>query len=201
MRKKLLVAMLLTMVVALCACGKGGNKASEGLEFTSRNGSYYVTGYYGEDVNVVIPDTYNDVPVTGIAEEAFAESDIQTVKVGGNVEIIEQAAFYQASLLREVYLPASLKILSEDSWLDGAFSGCVSLEEVTFEKGCALEEIGCFAFYRCESLEKINVPSTVTHIGTGAFNRCSSLKELTIPQNAYVEPQAFDGCPATITYK
>ena len=107
MKKKLVMVMLLLLatVMILSACG---DKATEGLEYTARNGGYYVTGYHGTDVNVVIPDTYNDVPVTGIAEEAFAESDIQTVEVGGNVEIIEQAAFYRASLLREVHLPASL---------------------------------------------------------------------------------------------
>lgn len=200
MKKTSIFAILLTFAVLLCACGNGGGKATEGLEFTAKNGTYYVTGYHGEDVNVIIPDTYNDIPVTVIAEEAFAESDIQTIKVGGNVEVIEQAAFYHASMLREVELPASLRVLSEGSWLDGAFVGCTSLEKVTFESGCQLEEIGCFAFFMCENLRTINIPDTVKDIGYGAFMRCSSLTELTIPADTRVEDRAFEGCPAQITY-
>lgn len=200
MKKKLVMVMLLLLatVMILSACG---DKATEGLEYTARNGGYYVTGYHGTDVNVVIPDTYNDVPVTGIAEEAFAESDIQTVEVGGNVEIIEQAAFYRASLLREVHLPASLRILSEGSVVKGAFSQCVSLETVTFEKDCKLEEIGASAFAWCENLKKIDIPSNVREIGESAFFHCDSLIAVTLPKDALVGWRAFEGCPVEITYK
>ena len=69
------------MVMLLCACS-GENKATEGLEFTFRNGSDYITGYHGTEVDVVIPDTYNDVPVTEIVESAFFHcSSLAVVKI------------------------------------------------------------------------------------------------------------------------
>lgn len=200
MKKKAVISILLLMGIFLCACGSE-EKATEGLEFTSKGGSYHVTGYHGEAVNIVIPDTYNDVPVTVIAEDAFAESDIQTIKVGGNVEMIEGGAFYHASLLREVELPASLRDLGATAVTHGVFAGCVSLEKVTFEKGSNLEKIGDFAFYHCENLREIEIPNSVTYIGSASFFSCSSLMELTIPENAFVGIRAFDNCPARITYK
>lgn len=201
MKKIRIIVALLAFAVLLCACGNSGGKATEGLEYTAKNGTYYVTGYHGEDVDVVIPDTYNDIPVTVIEEEAFAESNIQTIKVGGNVEIIERGAFYHASLLRKVELPASLRELGAIGVTDGVFAGCVSLEEVTFEKGSNLERIGDFAFYNCEHLQKIEIPDGVTYIGSAAFFGCASLKELTIPADAKTGGRTFDNCPAQITYK
>lgn len=39
------------------------------------------------------------------------------------------------------------------------------------------------AFYRCENLTKMSIPSDVISIGESAFDGCSSLAEITIPSN------------------
>ena len=33
-----------------------------------------------------------------------------------------------------------------------------------------MTDIGARCFYRCEALERVNIPSTVRHVGTYAFN-------------------------------
>ncbi|MDE6804378.1 MAG: leucine-rich repeat domain-containing protein [Muribaculaceae bacterium] len=41
--------------------------------------------------------------------------------------------------------------------------------------------IGNEAFYGCESLKNIVLPSSLTYIGIKAFERCKSLRNLRIP--------------------
>jgi len=60
------------------------------------------------------------------------------------------------------------------------FRGRRQLKEVLLPEG--LEEIGEYAFSRCELLECINYPSSLTNIGKHSFNGCISLKEVVLPQ-------------------
>ncbi len=55
--------------------------------------------------------------------------------------------------------------------------------------------IGDEAFYYCDSLANIIIPSTVTSIGESAFNGCRSLTNITIPNSVTtIEDYAFNGC-------
>lgn len=188
MKKNRLLIVILALVL-LCGCGSketgNGKKATEGLVFTQEDGCYAVTGYHGTDVDVVIPDTYNDVPVTIIAEEAFADSEIQTIKMGSNIEVIELNAFRDATLLRRVELNSSLKQIGHkrtySDTLDGAFTGCISLETVDIPEDSALELICPGTFSHCEKLANIELPGSLREIGEQAFKKCLSLKSITIP--------------------
>ena len=187
--RKVLLTVLLCVLMVGCT-----EHPTEGLEFTQRNGSYAVTGYHGDDVHVVIPAMYNDVPVTVIAEDAFANSEIQSIKVGSNVEIIENGAFAYASLLKTVELPKSLKELGSD-WLGrskGVFYACSNLESVEIKGESCLTTIGMDAFSNCGALSYFEIPSGVAYIGQDAFLRCSSLSTLTIPNTVtFVGYRAF----------
>lgn len=51
------------------------------------------------------------------------------------------------------------------------------------------------AFYRCKSLEKIEIPSSVTHIAKYTFLQCFSLKEITLSSSTKsIDLLAFKGC-------
>lgn len=62
---------------------------------------------------------------------------------------------------------------------DGAFSGCMGLEEITFEKGCSLKRIGKKAFSMCASLVEIFIPGKNVKIEDGAFCVCPNLSDIT----------------------
>lgn len=54
--------------------------------------------------------------------------------------------------------------------------------------------IGDHAFYRCESLTSVTIPSTVIAIGEDAFYGCNSLESITIPSSVkYLREEAFGG--------
>ena len=107
----------------------GSNYVSEGLEFKlSDDGSYYsVTGIGScEDTDIVIPSTYNSLPVSSIGEGAFEDcDDLIGVIIPDSVTVIGRAAFYSCSNITSVVIPSNLTVIE-----NAAFSGCVKLVEI-----------------------------------------------------------------------
>ncbi len=118
MRKERLLATLFVALVLFCAgftftaCGgasSGGvtNKtSSEGLRYalTEDAKSYAVVGIGScKDKDVVIPVTYNNLPVTSVGESAFRDcSNLTSVTIGNSVTSIERDAFRTCSSLTSV---------------------------------------------------------------------------------------------------
>ena len=103
---------------------------------------------------VVIPSSYNDLPVTAINRSS--------------------SGFYGCDEITSVVLPDTIVEIKDD-----AFCGCSALESINIPDG--VKTIGEDAFSRCSSLKSISVPDTVTFIGLSAFRSCSSLESITIP--------------------
>jgi len=196
MKKVLSIILLLAMILTLCACGSA-KKGTEGLVYEAGDGVYRVIGYEGEDVHIVIPDTHNGVPVTAIDDYCFEESEIQSVKIGKNVQTIGKGAFIYCTLLKEVTIPASVSHIgtgTEYMASVGAFAHCTQLEKVTFEKNSQLKFIGNDTFENCGVLTKIEIPQSLESMGYDAFAYCTSLKEIRIPASVEsVGDGAFSG--------
>lgn len=202
---KKFICFFVIFVVLLSGCNdakKVENTPTEGLEFTAENGNYVVSSYSGDEVNVIIPDTYNDIPVTVIGEDCFADSDIQSVRIGKNIVEIRAGAFYNASMLKEINIPASVKVIGiddSDASLTntnkyGAFRNCVSLEKVVFDEYSTFEILGYSTFEDCIKLKEIVLPETTKYIGTSAFSHCDSLLNINIPVNVtYMGLNVFFG--------
>ena len=123
--------------------------ASEGLLFNinSDKQGYTLAGMGScTDVEVVIPSTHNNLPVTTIGNSAFnGNTNVKRVVVPDTVTLIDASAFYGCSNLETIVLPDSL------------------------------QKIMRYAFYGCVSLENINIPESVTFIGERVFNSCNAL--------------------------
>ena len=88
-----------------------------------------------------------DSALTKIGEEAFMNSGVTVVDLGGTaVSEIMLSAFEGCKMLSELVLPAAtLKIIG-----DNAFAGCEELASVIFDgEGAHIEYIGSFAFHNC----------------------------------------------------
>lgn len=84
---------------------------------------------------------------------------------------------------------------TDDCWLSQA----ESIKEVVVEEG--ITYLGDFAFYNCENMTKVTLPSTVKKIGEGAF-WYSGIEELTIPDSVTSVGQlVFGECPNLTTVK
>ena len=153
---------------------------TEGLEYTinSDNASYSVTGIgYATYTDIVIPSTYNNLPVTSIGDRAFLYcSSLTSVTIPDSVTSIGDSAFSRCPSLTSVTIPDSVASIG-----DWAFHYCTSLIRVTIPD--SVTEIGYDAFAHCDSLTSVTVGKSVTSIGNSAFSYCTSLTSIIVDEN------------------
>lgn len=148
-----------------------------------------ITGYIGNDSDIVIPNEINGLNVVRIESSAFENNaSIENVVLPENITQISYKLFSECTNLKSIVIPD--KVTKID---DQAFYNCTSLESITLPK--YLKSIGEFAFYRCRSLTNIDIPETVETLGMSAFDSCSSLMSVVIPDNiTEISEQAFVDC-------
>ena len=205
---------------------------TEGLsyELNSEGTGYLVSGNEATKslTEIYIPLTYNDLPVTEIKSNAFAEhTNLQKIVIPNGVEVIGEASFLGCNSLTSLQIPASVTNI-----VITAFSGCGSLEEIfvdgdnatydsrencnaiidtasnTLVVGCkntiipdSVSGIGDYAFYSCGALTSIKLPFGVTNIATGAFAGCRELTSIAIPSSVTnIGYYAFEGCSLLTIY-
>ncbi len=158
------------------------------------NGTEYeVYDYTGSFANVVIPATYQNLPITSIYDYAFYGcTSVQTVTFehGSQVKNIGKRAFNGCTSLSSITLPDGVENLG-----DYAFNNCRVLSSMVLPN--SLETIGTEAFARCIALATINIPANVTSVGYAAFYNCNLLESVTFSQNAQLESiggRAFESC-------
>ncbi len=183
------------------------------FKFINRNTEVEVTGLGRADGNVVVPDTFRGVPVTGIGDRAFSnKSKLTGIVIGNNVTKIGSNAFYNCTFLESITLPQGLKVIGDRAFQscrllagkltlpknitaigENAFAYCTSLTEIAF--GSNVETIGVNAFAYCSSLESITIPDSVTSIGNSAFFSCTSAKTLSLGKGVQsIGEYAFASC-------
>ena len=166
------------------SCVYCGQPASEGLDMVFSEGEYTVSGIGTcTDTEILIPATYNGLPVVSVEANAFLDK----------------------TAITSVVLPDGITSIGEN-----AFNGCESLTSVTFGKNSQLSSIGPGAFNYCYSLESITIPESVTSIGSDAFYYCYGLRSVTFGENSQltsIGEGAFNWCeslesitiPASVT--
>ena len=108
-----------------------------------------------------------------IGFEAFRDCHmIRTIVIPNTVSDIRGGAFYNCTLLANVTLSNSLKIIPER-----CFGYCDSLDGVIIPD--SVTEIRESAFYRCSVLRSINTNNAET-VGNSAFYDCQNLENVTL---------------------
>ncbi|MBQ9115511.1 MAG: leucine-rich repeat protein [Clostridia bacterium] len=193
--------------------------ATGGITYSLSSGSKYytVTGYEGEDTEVVIPDSVEGIPVTAIANEAFKDKQriasitlpnnvtsigynafqgcisLETLKLGNNVKSIPNSMAYGCNKLQSIVIPDSVTSIGSS-----AFSRCSSLTSVVIPN--SVTSIGNWAFYYCDSLTSVVIPDSVNSIGDYAFSYCDSLTNVVIGNSVTsIGDSAFYGCNSLIS--
>lgn len=188
------------------------------------------------EANIIPSMAMSEIASTGSLEWYTSESNIEKMILPEGLISISEHAFNGMTSLREVYLPTTLKQIKQFAFYGtslesvsipasvlilekAAFKKCESLKNVSFEEGSKLMRIESSAsndalgntssygvFHSCTSLEKISIPSSVSHLGVGTFNDCTSLKEIIIPDDTkltslegyyYLDPNVLGASPVT----
>ena len=158
-----------------------------------------------------IPSEYNGIPVTAIAQAAFAAcanltsvtipdsvttigssafsscASLASITIPGSVTTIEIWAFSECTALESIVIPDSVTFV--DSWI---FLNCTSLKDVTL--GTGLTAIAELMFDGCTALTNIVIPANVVSIGEKAFQNCINLVGVDLGSVQEIGQQAFEGC-------
>ena len=149
------------------------------FEFTlARDGTHYILSGIGTvtDEDIVIPSTYNGLPVMEIGNSAFSEYQfIRSVTFPITLELIGPGAFSNCSFLASIEIPEGVTEIYQN-----AFSGCTRLETVTLST--SLKRIEVNVFSGCSSLTSIKIPEGVTEIHQNAFSGCTKLETVILPE-------------------
>ena len=133
--------------------------------------------YTGSETELVIPETVDGYPVTGIAAETFRNNiSLVSLSIPDAVSFIGNYAFAGCSSLVSIDLPDSLTAIS-----DSMLHRCTSLQSLVIPQNVTVIE--GWSIQDCTSLQSIIVPDSVTRIGPCAFHSCFSLTEVTLSQN------------------
>jgi uncharacterized protein YjdB len=168
------------------------------FEATGPGTEMTITKYNGNDQNVVIPATINNIPVTSIGAGAFSgKTNLKTVSIPDSVTSIGAGAFLDCTQLTTLSFAGSSELTAIG---DEAFQGCKNLQSVAIPGNVA--SIGESAFLQCLAMTSLDL-GNVASIGTNAFNQCNALTNLTIPNTVkQIDAQAFARCAGlkTVTF-
>lgn len=202
-------------VCTVCEASKWENLY---FSFNEDTDTYRVTGFYFDDIELVIPSTYRGKAVTSVDSGAFRNcTSITSVTISDGVTSIDYEAFSGCTSLKNITIPDSVTSINYE-----AFSGCPNLEYTVYDnakylgnegnpylflmaatgtdiKSCRINEntrvIYHGAFSDCTSLTDVAIPAGVMNIGELAFEGCTSLESINIPEGVTsISYKAFENC-------
>jgi hypothetical protein len=130
-------------------------------------------------VNVHLPNQ-----LTTINRSTFAKSGVQNINLG-NIEVVEQNAFYYCEKLEDPDLSSLIYIGKL------AFDGCKNIKILALPQIRAMEKS---AFASCESLQHIFLSDSLTVIPDNAFEWCKNLISANLDNVLSFGDRAFSGC-------
>lgn len=223
LRLLFVIFLMLVCVLLMSSCQK--SKSSDGtLLYREIEGGYEVIGVADKDATEIkIPAFFNFKPVISIAENAFYNKNVVSIKIPFTVKTIGAYAISHCDALESVKLPLGIKRVGQYNFQDcpnlkfeekdgGKYIGNklnpymvlfdVEDREITsFEihKRC---KIITTAFINCQNLESIEIPRGVKVIDELAFAMCKSLKEVKLPKSLRViGDTAFSNCTSLVEIK
>lgn len=126
--KKISVYAMCTALIAACVffCGCNGDN---GLEYASTDSSCsIISGADFKEKDLVIPNSYDDKPVTGVLDYAFVRNySLASVTVPEGATFLDDGAFYCCTNLATVNLPATLESIGYN-----AFCQCKELKTINY---------------------------------------------------------------------
>lgn len=147
--------------------------------------------YFGQDKNVLIPDS-----VRRIGRGAFdGRASLLSITIPDSVKSIGCEAFYGCSSLKSITIPSSVTKMDY-----GAFERCEQLSSVTLSEN--LQKIEKYTFEKCFRLTAVTIPKSVEAISEFAFCDCYTLKTVTLLNpNTQIADRAFWKCPKVTIVK
>lgn len=135
---------------------------------------------------IKVPDRISvngkEMLVTKVDPGAFKNNvNVETIKLGKNIEVIGNGAFEGATNLKRITLGRNVKVIG-----DGAFKDCVSLTSITIPGN--VTNVGVGVFEGCIKLKTVRIATkklTSTGVAIGAFNGLTDSTTIRVPWSKF----------------
>ena len=211
--KLLALITCVSIAVFVLSCKNKKGSSEEGVVYTPSKGLEYLLNEDGlsysvvgvgdcEDTVLVIPEAYNELPITKIAEDAFANCDsLKCIVISGSITEIGDYAFclcygltkIEVSKNNTAYKSIDGNLYTKDG--KTLIQYAIGKANAKFTVPSSVEKIGYMAFYDCDNLASVNIGNSVTVIEARAFDSCSNLTSATIGNGVLsIGERAFSSC-------
>ncbi|MFI3229104.1 MAG: leucine-rich repeat protein [Bacillota bacterium] len=202
MKKRLLSIILALAIVMMSVCFtftmSGCNLSSDSFAQYELNddGESYSLLQLKENTSItsiVVPDTYNGLPVTQIVMPGISNtSTLESITIGANVEYIDAWGISLNTYLKEI-------IVSEDNQYYSSIDGILYDKEgttlIVYPNASQAEYSDIGALIVSSSNTTVNIKEGVTTISKLAFYKCYAVYEIVLPDSVTtIEKMAFMGC-------
>lgn len=208
MKKRIfsVISLLICLCILFSGCGSVTDLLSgenEGIEYKIENGEATVISVPNKSTvtAITIPDEYEGVPVTKIADFAATNLEYVTVfYIGKNVKEIgawalennQHISQYTVDEANEYFCSVDGVIFTKDMKTVVFFPPA---KEGAYEIPDGVETIRTKAFYKCQKITEFVIPNSVKKIEEKAFFRCNAIANLTLSQNVeFIGKDAFSYC-------
>lgn len=207
MKKKIISVLALSVCVCLLFTGCDSvtsllSGENETIEYKIENDEATVVSVPNKSTvtKIVIPDEYDGVPVTKIADFAMVNLEYVTeITIGKNVKEIglwalennQHVTAFNIDDENEYFCDVNGVIYTKD--MKTLLFCPPTVREHTVPEG--VETIRTKAFYKCGNLAKVTLPDSVKSIEEKAFFRCGAITEIELPENLeFIGKDAFSYC-------
>lgn len=210
MKKRIIsvISLLICLCILFSGCSSltdllGGK--NEGIEYKIENGEATVMSVPNQSTvtEITIPDEYEGVPVTKIADFAATNLEyVTTLYIGKNVKEIgtwalennQHISQYTVDEANEYFCSVDGVVFTKDMKTVVFFPPA---KEGAYEIPDGVEALRTKAFYKCQKISELVIPDSVKKIEEKAFFRCNAIEKLTLSQNVeFIGKDAFGYCSA-----
>lgn len=168
----------------LVGCTTNTQYSEEGFIYNLINDgqSYAIVGFEDDYYNRKIPDEYNGLPVTELDTSALENSQMESIYIGKNIEVMGWYVFSNCVNLKKITVDKNNKsYISKDNVLyniDMTELVCYpsSLNNKKYELPSTVQSLGYFAFENNKYLEEVTLNSNITIIEGSCFYKAKNLK-------------------------
>lgn len=149
--------------------------------------------------NIVYSNTSTEISVKSkyINSKIFRTtqfSSISSIYLDDDIQYIQPKAFSNLKNLKQIHLPARLKVLNY-----GLFKNSTSLETISMPEDLII--IFCGVFFNCANLSSVCFNNNLRYIGEDAFSKCIKLTSIDLPESIAILCNAFRFCGEIDTVK
>ncbi len=147
----------------------------------NNNTELEIIGYYGDETNLIIPDSIGGYPITSVADNSFSGCNFETVKINSEITDIGQSVFNGLTSLKSIDVDENNIVFCSDNGM------LYNADKSTLIR-CPL----------ANENKAVVIPDTVTTIDVNAFNGATGLASVCIPESVTsIKSKSFSGINLT----